>query len=61
MLQTTAEAEDTTVEEVDGVLVDTMVAVSAVAELEGQGRQKRMENKQYLNEALKWWSNMKKK
>jgi hypothetical protein len=40
-LQTTVEAEDTTVEEVDGVLVDTMVAVSAVAELEGWGQQKK--------------------
>jgi hypothetical protein len=60
-LQTTAEAEDTTVEEVDGVLVDTTAAVSAVAELEGRGRRKRTENKQYSNKALKWWSNVKKK
>jgi hypothetical protein len=59
-LQTIAEAEDTTVEEVDGVFVDTTVAVTAVMDLEGRGWRKRTENKLYSVEVLKWWSDTKK-
>lgn len=59
-LQTTAEAEDTNME-VDGVLVDTTIAIAAIADLEGRGRRKRTQNKQYSEDALKWWSETKTK
>ena len=48
-----AEAEETLVEEVEGVVVD---ATTSVAGTEGRGQRKKFRNKLYQEEGLKWWA-----
>jgi len=48
-----AEAEETLIEEVDGVIVD---ATASVAQAEGRGLRKKFRNKLYEEKALKWWA-----
>jgi len=47
-----AEAEETLIEEVEGVVLDT---TGAVAEELGRGKRKKLRNGLYTTEALKWW------
>jgi hypothetical protein len=47
-----AEAEETLVEEVDGIVVD---ATSSATNAEGRGQRKKFRNKFYEEESLKWW------
>ena len=52
-LESTAEAEETLVEEVEGVKINTTHLVS---QLEGHGHQIKMKSKFYLDELLRWWA-----
>lgn len=53
-----AEAEETLIEEVEGVVLDT---TGVVAEELGCGKHKRFGNALYTTEALRWWVDTKKK
>ena len=47
------EAEETLIEEVEGQVLDTTMAV----EQEGQGQHKKIKNRLYTQENLRWWDN----
>jgi hypothetical protein len=56
-LESTAEAEETLVEEVEGVKIDT---THLVEKLEGRGHRTKTKSKFYSDESLKWWAKGKK-
>ena len=47
------EAEETLIEEVEGQVLDTTTAM----EQEGQGQRKKIKNRLYMQENLRWWDN----
>ena len=47
------EAEETLIEEVEGQVLDTTTAV----EQEGRGQRKKIKNRLYTQENLRWWDN----
>ena len=47
------EAEETLIEEVEGQVLNTTMAM----EQEGQGQRKKIKNRLYTQENLRWWDN----